>query len=59
MSGNTVTITVGTLISGTIRTGVNTSASMLWNPSTAATDAVGNPASGTLVTEPGGVDRDF
>jgi hypothetical protein len=59
MSGSTVTVTIGTLISGAVRTGVATPASMLWNPSTAATDPAGNPASGNLVTEPGGADRDF
>jgi hypothetical protein len=59
MSGNTVTVTVGTLISGTIRTGVTTTANMIWNPSTAATDVVGNAASATAMTESGGADRDF
>jgi chitinase len=59
MSGNTVTVTVGTLISGTIRTGVATTANMIWNPSTAATDLVGNAASATATTESGGADLDF
>ena len=59
MTGNTVTVTIGTLISGTIRTGVTTPASMIWNPSTASTDAVGNPTQATATTEGGGVDRDF
>ena len=59
MTGNTVTVTIGTLISGTIRTGVATTANMIWNPSTAATDAVGNAAQATATTEGGGVDRDF
>ena len=32
---------------------------MIWSPSTAATDAVGNPAAATAVTETGVLDRDF
>ena len=32
---------------------------MIWNPSTAATDAVGNPVQATALTETGVVDRDF
>lgn len=59
MTGNTVTVTIGTLISGTIRTGVATTPNMIWNPSTAATDVVGNPAAATAVTETGALDRDF
>jgi len=59
MSGNSVTVTIGTLISGTPRTGVVTGANMIWNPSTLATDAVGNPAAATILTETGIVDRDF
>jgi chitinase len=59
MSGNTIVVTVGTLISGTPATGVTTAASMRWTSSNAATDAVGNPATGNTVTETGGADRDF
>jgi chitinase len=59
MSGNTVTITIGTLITGTIRTGVVTTANMIWSPSTAASDVVGNPAAATAATETGALDRDF
>ena len=60
MTGNTVTVTVGTVIgaNGT-RTGVTTTANMIWNPSTASTDAVGNATQATATTEGGGVDRDF
>ena len=32
---------------------------MIWNPSTLATDVVGNAAAATAVTETGVVDRDF
>lgn len=59
MTGSTATVTIGTLISGTIRTGVATTASMVWTSSNVATDAVGNPASGNTVTESGVADRDF
>jgi hypothetical protein len=59
MTGNTVTVTIGTLISGTPRTGVATAANMIWNPSTLATDVVGNAASATILTETGVLDRDF
>jgi chitinase len=59
MTGSTATVIVGSLISGTIRTGVNTTASMVWTSSNVATDAVGNTASGNTVTETGAADRDF
>ena len=59
MSGNSVAVTIGTLISGTPSTGVITATNMIWNPSTLATDAVGNPATATILTETGIVDRDF
>jgi chitinase len=59
MTGNTATVTIGTPISGTVRTGVLTGANMIWNPSTAATDVVGNATQATAVTETGVVDRDF
>ncbi|MDP9136015.1 MAG: Ig-like domain-containing protein, partial [Actinomycetota bacterium] len=59
MSGNTITVTIGTLISGTTLTGVTTSTSTSWDSSTAATDVVGNNATGNTVTETGAADRDF
>jgi hypothetical protein len=59
MTGNGVVVTIGSLISGTPRTGVTTGANMIWNPSTLAADAVGNPAAATVLTETGVVDRDF
>ena len=58
-TGNQVVVTLGTLISGTVQTGVITLANMVWTPSTAATDLAGNPCSATVVTETGGLDRDF
>jgi chitinase len=59
MSGNTATITIGTMITGTIRTGVATTANMIWTPSATATDVVGNATAATAVTETGPLDRDF
>jgi hypothetical protein len=59
MTGNSVVVTIGSLISGTPRTAVTAGANMIWNPSTLATDAVGNPAAATVLTETGVVDRDF
>jgi chitinase len=56
--GNTVTVTLGALTSGTRRTGAKKTA-MTWTPSTAATDLAGNPCSGTAVTESGAKDTDF
>jgi hypothetical protein len=58
-TGNQVVVTLGTLISGTPRTGVVTAANMTWTPSTAATDLAGNPCTATAVVESGALDRDF
>jgi chitinase len=60
MSGNTATITLGAVVGTSgLRTGVTTTANMIWNPSTAATDVVGNLAAATALTETGVLDRDF
>jgi chitinase len=59
MTGSTVTVTVGTLITGTIRTNVLTAATMIWSPSIAATDLAANPAGAAAVNESGAADRDF
>jgi chitinase len=58
-SGSTVTVTLGTLVSGTPRTGVTTAAAMVWNSSTAATDLAGNAATGNVRAETGAADQDF
>ena len=58
MSGSGVTVTVGTLISGTVVTSATT-AKMTWRPSPAATDTSGIAALTTQVTESGAADKDF
>ncbi|HEU4840877.1 MAG TPA: Ig-like domain-containing protein, partial [Ilumatobacteraceae bacterium] len=59
MSGNSVTVTVGSLISGTSTGGVTGNATMQWNSSNATTDSLGNTGTGNTVNESGGGDRDF
>jgi chitinase len=58
MSGSVVTVTVGSLVSGTLVTNA-TAAKLTWRPSTAATDTSGIAALTTQVTESGTNDRDF
>ena len=57
-SGATITVTLGTLTSGTVRT-YATARAMTWTPSGTATDAAGNACSTTARTESGAIDRDF
>ena len=57
MSGSTVTVTVGALISGASTSSTRTTP-MVWTPSTAATDLAGNAMSATAATE-SGTDVDF
>ena len=56
-SGNTITVTLGSKIAGTVVTAAV--GTMTWRPSATATDASGKPSTTTLVTESGGADRDF
>jgi hypothetical protein len=58
MSAGTVTVTLGSRISGTLRT-VATTGTLTWRPSASALDLAGWPTSTTLVTESGPADRDF
>jgi chitinase len=58
MSGNSITITLGNLISGTRNT-VATATTITWKPSALATDLSGHASSTTLVTESGIADLDF
>jgi hypothetical protein len=57
-SGNTVTVTLNGA-PASAQTSVVTAASMVWTPSTAATDLAGNPAAATARTETGTADVDF
>jgi hypothetical protein len=57
-TGNTITVTLGTKISGTLVTAATTGA-MTWRPSATATDASSKPSTTTMVTESGALDRDF
>lgn len=57
MSGNTITITLGTQsAAATAAAGTGT---MSWTPSASATDPAGNALSTTAVTESGATDKDF
>jgi hypothetical protein len=57
MSGNTVTITLGT--QSAAATSAAATGTMSWTPSASATDPAGNAASTTAVTESGAADKDF
>ena len=57
-SAGVITVTVGTLISGTQVT-VGGTGTMTWTPSATATDRAGNAMPTAVYTEPGGADRDF
>ncbi len=56
-SGNSITITLGSQLSGSLTTAL--AGPMTWQPSASATDLLGNPASTTLRTETGATDVDF
>jgi hypothetical protein len=58
MSGTTITVTLGSRISGTLRT-VAGSGQLRWRPSAATLDLAGNAANTALVSESGAADRDF
>lgn len=55
----TVTVTLGSLVSGGALRTVSTPAAMVWSPSTAVTDIFGNVSSAVPVTESGTSDREF
>lgn len=57
-SGAKVTITLGSLTSGTVKTNT-TAKSMVWTPSAIATDGAGNVCSTSTKTETGTSDVDF
>ena len=57
-SGATITITVGALRSGAVKTA--TAATMTWKVNPATTDLAGNPVpAAAMVTESGAADLDF
>ena len=58
LSANQVVITLGAVVSGSTKTATGAS-TMLWTPSTAATDLAGNAVAGTSVLETGTTDTDF
>jgi chitinase len=56
-SGNAITVTLGSWISGTlVDAGAGT---ITWRPSSGATDLTAKPSATTMVTEAGGADVDF
>ncbi|MGH3035099.1 MAG: Ig-like domain-containing protein, partial [Gaiellaceae bacterium] len=57
-SGASITVTLGALASGTVRTD-NGNVTMSWPPSATATDLAGNPCSTTAATELGAADKEF
>lgn len=57
MSGNTITITLGT--QSAAATTAAATGTMSWTPSATATDAAGNALSTTAVTESGAADKEF
>jgi chitinase len=56
--GSTITITLGSMISGTPATS-SANGTMSWRPNAGALDLAGHATSTTAVTETGGADRDF
>jgi chitinase len=58
MSGNSITITITSVFSGSNATNETTGGNMQWTSSNLTTDAVGNTATGNVVNETG-ADRDF
>jgi chitinase len=59
MSGNSITITLGTVTVPDWLLPIATEAAMTWRPSGNATDLAGNASSTNTVTESGGSDVDF
>jgi len=59
MSGSGIIVTMGSLVSGTINTGVTTTANLQWTSTAATTDVAGNSTTVTTVNETGTTDRDF
>jgi hypothetical protein len=58
-SGAAITVTLGTLSSGTVTTAGGAGATMSWTPSATATDVAGNACTTTAANESGTQDKDF
>ena len=58
-SGNTITVTLGARSGGPVNTGVTTATTMLWTPSTSATNAGGLAVLPLSATETGAASGDF
>ena len=58
-SGATITVTIGTVISGTVTTNAKGKNDMVWQTSSQALSSAGKPALPTTVTESGPGDLDF
>lgn len=56
-SGSSITVTLGSLVSGSVTTAA--ASTMTWLPSAGATDTTGHPSSTAQVTESGTADVDF
>jgi Big-like domain-containing protein len=56
-SGTSITVTLGSFLSGSVTTAV--ASTMTWLPSAGATDVTNHPSRTTQVTESGGADVDF
>jgi hypothetical protein len=58
-SGSAITVTIGSLVSGAVRSSASGRNPMVWQTNPSATDAQGRPVYATTVTESGGNDVDF
>ena len=57
-NGNTITVTIGSVVSGTLVTAATTGA-ITWRPSASALDMYNKASTTTMVTEGGTADVDF
>jgi chitinase len=57
-NGNTITVTIGSVVSGTLMTAATTGA-ITWRPSASALDMYNKASTTTMVTESGAADSDF
>jgi hypothetical protein len=57
-NGNTITVTIGSVVSGTLVTAA-TNGALTWRPSASALDMYNKASTTTIVTESGAADSDF